>query len=113
MPYKNPLQKKEWEQQHRPQRLARRHELRRIAKSRQEVRPESASAQSGGVGFLFPLVVAGSAFALYEPRVAVGAGGLTLILAALYKKGSSWWILGIVILAIGLFAHVNDLNTEK
>jgi hypothetical protein len=82
-------------------------------KSRQEVRPESASAQSGGVGFLLPLVVAGSALALYEPRVAVGTGGLTLILAALYKKGSSWWIFGMVILAIGLFAHLNDLNKEK
>jgi hypothetical protein len=113
MPYKDPLRKKEWEQRHRPQRLARRHELRRIEKIRQEAHPEIARAQTGGADSLVPLVVAGCGLALYAPRIAVGAGGLTLILAALYKRGPSWWIVGFVILAAGLLFQRNDQNTPE
>src|SRR5260370_99768 len=87
MPYKDPLRKEEWEEQHRLQRLARRRELRRIEKIRQEAHPELARVQTDGSDFLVPLVVAGCGLALCEPMIGVGVGGLTLLFAVLYKKG--------------------------
>jgi hypothetical protein len=39
MPYKDPEWKKEWERLHRPQRLARRRELRRIEVTQQAAQP--------------------------------------------------------------------------
>ena len=61
---------------------------------------------------MFPLV-AGSALAVYNPKLAIGAGGLTLAAAALYKKDWSWWSVGIVILALGLFFEWNDKDEKK
>jgi hypothetical protein len=113
MPYKDPLRKEEWEEQHRLQRLARRRELRRIEKIRQEAHPELARVQTGGSDFLVPLVVAGCGLALCEPMIGVGVGGLTLLLAVLYKKGPSWWIVGFVVLAAGLLFRRNDQNTVE
>jgi hypothetical protein len=107
MPYKDPLRKEEWEEQHRPQRLARRRELRRIEKIRQEAQPELARVQTGA-DFFVPLIVAGCGLALYEPMIGVGVGGLTLLLAALYKKSQRWWIAGFVLLAAGLLFQRND-----
>jgi len=104
MPYKDPELKKEWERMHRPQRLARRRELRRIEAVQQAARPETPSTRGGGVGFLVPLI-AGGALAAYHPKLGMGAGGLTLAIAAIYKKGWSWWIVGIVILAVALFFY--------
>jgi hypothetical protein len=51
---------------------------------------------------LLPLA-AGSAVAIYNPKLAIGAGGLTLAAAALYKKDWSWWIVGLLMVVIGLF----------
>jgi hypothetical protein len=55
MPYKDPERKKEWERLHRPQRLARRRELRRIEVTQQAAQPEVPSTQHGGYGFLIPM----------------------------------------------------------
>ena len=112
MPYKDMQRKKEWEQQHRPQRLARRRELRQIEAAWKEPHPEAVWLKDSGVGFLVP-VVAGGALAAYNPILAMGAGGLTLLLAAIYKKGWSWWIVGIIILVLGFFFQWNDQNEEK
>jgi hypothetical protein len=109
MPYKDPEAKKKWEQQHRSERLARRRELRQIEAAWKEDHPEM---QDTGPGFLLPLV-AGGALAVYNPKLAMGAGGLTLLLAAVYKKDWSWWIVGIAILALGLFFQWNDKNEKK
>jgi len=109
MPYKDLERKKEWEQEHRSQRLARRRELRTIEAARIAAPPED---QDGSASILLPLV-AGGALAAYNHKLAMGAGGLTLFVAALYKKDWRWWIVGILILAFGLFFQLNDRNTKK
>jgi hypothetical protein len=109
MPYRDPEAKKKWEQEHRSQRLTRRRELRQIETAWKEAHPE---VQDSGAGFLLALG-AGGGLAAYNPKLATGAGGLTLLLAALYKKDWSWWILGIFILALGLFFQWNDKDEKK
>jgi hypothetical protein len=108
MPYKDLERKKEWERLHRPERLARRRELRRIEAVQRATRPEVPSTQPGGLGFLIP-IVAGGAVAAYDPKIGIAAGGLTLAIAAIYKKGWRWWVVGIVILAVALFFYWENL----
>ena len=84
MPYKDVERKKEWERLHRPERLALRLELRSIEAVQRAARPEVPSTEHGGLGFLIP-IVAGGALAAYDPRLGIGAGGLTLAIAAIYK----------------------------
>ena len=112
MPYKDLERKKEWEQEHRSHRLARRRELRQIEAARIAAQPESLRAQDGSVSILFPLV-AGGALAAYNPKLAMAAGGVTLLVSALYKKDWRWWIVGILILAFGLFFQWNDQSTKE
>jgi hypothetical protein len=81
MPYKNPERKKEWERLHRPERLARRRELRQGQASEQTSRPRVTRESEGGIGFLVPLV-AGGTLAAYNPKLGMGAGGLTIAVAA-------------------------------
>jgi hypothetical protein len=112
MPYKDSERKRQWERLHRSERLKRRRELRQIEATRKEAEPESQKVPGGGVsGVLLPLV-AGSALTAYNPKIAIGAGSLTLAAAAVFKKGWSWWIVGIFILVIGLFFQWNQ-KTEK
>jgi hypothetical protein len=112
MPYKDLERKREWERQHRSQRLARRRELRQIATARKEAHPEAITTQHSGAGFLLP-VVAGGALAAYSPKLGMGVGGLMLLVAAIHKKGGSWWIVGIIILVLSLFFQWNDQTEEK
>ena len=86
MPYNDPQKKREWEQEHRSQRLARRRELRRIEAAREEVQAVTLGAQDSTAGILWLPIVGGVALASYNPKLAVGAGGLTLVAAAFYKK---------------------------
>lgn len=58
-------------------------------------------------------MAAGGVLAAYNPKLAMGAGGLTLLLAAVYKKDWSWWIVGMLILALGLFFQWNDRDEKK
>ena len=109
MPYKDSGRKKEWERLHRPERLARRRELRRLTAEQSASRPETPSVQDGGLGFLIP-IVAGGALAAYDPKLGIGAGGLTLGIAAIYKKGWRWWVVGIVILVVALFFYSYKQN---
>ena len=108
MPYKDPQAKREWERLHRPQRLARRRELRSIETAQKEAKPEALSS----ISFLAP-VIAGGALAAYSPKLAIGTGGLTLAAAALFKKGWSWWVVGILIVIFGLFFYWSDQNDEN
>jgi hypothetical protein len=111
MPYKDPERKKEWERLHRPERLARRRELRRFAGAQQPTRPDATTTEHSAARFLIPLV-AGGALAAYNPKVGMAAGGGTLVIAAIFKKGWAWWVLGIVILALAVFFYWNKQNEE-
>jgi hypothetical protein len=86
----------EWEQEHRSQRLSRRRELRRIEAARIAAQPETLGAHHGEVGILLPLV-AGCALAAYNPKLVIGASGMTLVVAAAYKKDWHWWIVGVLL----------------
>jgi predicted cobalt transporter CbtA len=68
----------------------------------------------GGVGALLPIVggLAGLGLAAYQPKLAIGSGGLTLLIAATLKKGSMWWILGAIVLALGIFFLWIERNEE-
>ena len=108
MPYKDLERKKEWERQHRAERLARRRELRQIAADQGTTRPFPANQESsGGGGFLIPMI-AGGALAAYNPGLGMGAGGLTLVVAAIWKKNWVWWFVGCVVLLIGLLFYFNE-----
>jgi hypothetical protein len=102
MPYKEPERKRQWERLHRSGRLTRRRELRQAEAAKEAAQPDAARLQTGTGSLLFP-IAAGSALAVYNSKLAIGAGGLTLAAAALYKKDWSWWIVGLLIVVIGLF----------
>jgi hypothetical protein len=112
MPYKNAEQKREWELQHRFRRLARRRELRQIEAARIAALPEPIREDDGGASILLPLVAA-TALAAYNPILAIGCGGLTVLVAGVYKKGLNWWIAGVLILIIGLFFQWKDQATKQ
>jgi hypothetical protein len=113
MPYKDLERKKEWERQHRAERLARRRELRQIAADQGMTRPIPANQESSGVGFIIPMI-AGGALAAYNPKLGMGAGGLTLVAAAVWKKNWAWWFVGCVVLLIGLlFYFTNNEKTDN
>lgn len=110
MPYKDPERKKEWERLHRPERLARRRELRHAQTTREVTRPNAVEETGSDAGFLVPLV-AGGALAAYNPKLGIAAGGLTLVAAAVWKKNWIWWLVGCVTLFIALLFYFT--NTEK
>jgi hypothetical protein len=113
MPYKDPELKKEWERLHRAERLTRRRALRHAQAVGQTTRPIVTSEASGGVGFLVPLV-AGGALAAYNPKLGVGAGGLALVVAAVWKKNWAWWLVGCGTLFIALlFYFTNNEKTDN
>jgi hypothetical protein len=112
MPYKDPERKKEWERLHRPQRLARRRELRRVAAVQPTTQPDATEKKSNVAAFLIPLAV-GSALAAYNPKLGITAGGTTLAVAAIFKRSWVWWALGVVILTLSLFFYWNKQNEGR
>jgi hypothetical protein len=110
MPYKDPERKKEWERLHRTERLARRRELRNTQAVEQTPRPIAVGKASGGVGFVVPLI-AGGALAAWNPKLGMGAGSLTLVVAAVWKKNWAWWLVGCVTLFVALLFYFT--NKEK
>jgi hypothetical protein len=112
MPYKDLDHKRLWEQEHHSERAARRRELRQIEAARTETQPETHGLQDPEVTILLPLV-AGAALAAYNPRLAMGAGTLTLCWAAFYKKNGTWWFAAILLIVFGLFFQWNEQNAEK
>jgi hypothetical protein len=111
MPYKDVEQKREWERLHRKERRARRRELRREEAAWEEPRPEAQSLFGGASSLLLPFA-AGGALAAYNPKLAIGAGGLTLAVAIFYRKDLNWWIVGMFLLVVGVFIQWN-LKTEE
>jgi hypothetical protein len=110
MPYKDPERKKEWERLHRAERLVRRRELRYAQAVEQTTRPQVTRESSDGVGFLVPFV-AGGALAVWNPMLGMGAGSLTLVVAAVWKKNWAWWLVACVTLFIALLFYLT--NNEK
>lgn len=105
MPYKDVLRKKDWERQHRDQRLARRRELRRNEAARKRAQPVAPEAEQTDADFLLLPLVGGGALAASSPKLAMGVGSVTLLGAAVFELGWRWWIVGLVILVAGLFFH--------
>jgi hypothetical protein len=112
MPYKDLEQKRQWEQEHRSERIARRRELRQIEAARVETQPETHRPHDARVIILVPLV-AGAALAAYNPKLAMGAGGVALCLAAFYKKGGSWWFVAVLLIVFGLFFQWSEQSSEQ
>jgi hypothetical protein len=113
MPYKDPERKKEWERLHRTERVARRREQRFAGSVEQTPRPIADREVTVGVGFVVPLV-AGGALAAWNPKIGIGAGGLTLVVATVWKKNWAWWLVGCVTLIIALvFYFTNNEKTES
>lgn len=114
MPYKDLERKKEWERLHRPERLARRRELRRIAAAQQATRTDATrtGTEHSVAGILIPLV-AGGAQAAYSPKLGMTAGGTTLAIAAIFKKDWRWWVVGIVFLAVALFFYWDNQTSKE
>jgi hypothetical protein len=113
MSYKDPARKKEWERLHRPERLARRRELRQREVGNIPA-PEATLPTHDGDSALLPIVggLAGLGLAAYQPKLAIGSGGLTLLIAAILKKGSTWWIWGTIVLVLGIFFLWTDRDEE-
>ena len=107
MPYTDPQHKQDWERQHRTQRLARRRELRRIEKTRLQSVGTAAAPESNNSSLVWVPILVGGALAAYDPKLAIGAGSLTLLAAAIGKQRAAWWIVGAIILVIGLLTHLN------
>jgi hypothetical protein len=115
MPYKDVERKKEWERLHRPERLARRRELRRMEAEQQAARPETAPSEHHEVGlpaFVVPLM-GGVGLAAASPELGMALGGLTLLVAAIYKKGWLWALVGIVVLISALFFYLDTQNKSR
>jgi len=113
MPYKDPEHKRTWELQHRAQRRIRRRELRRLAAAQKDARPETPTVQDSGADFLWLPVAGCAALAAFNPKLAIGAGGLTLAAAATFKKSWTWWLVGALITLIGLCFQFNDWSKKK
>src|SRR5690349_4513457 len=112
MPYKDPQKKKEWELKHGSERLARRRELRRINSVSNAARPDPAGGvEHNGAAILLPLAM-GGVLAAENPKLAMGMGGLTLIVASLYRKGSGWWIAGALLLAFGIIFYAVQRSAD-
>ena len=58
-------------------------------------------------------MIAGGVLAAHNPRLAMGAGGLTVDVAAVYKKDWRWWVVGILILALAVFFLLNKKDKNK
>jgi hypothetical protein len=43
----------------------------------------------------------------------MGAGGLTLAVAVIYRKDWRWWIAGVLILIVGLFFQWTNQDEKK
>ena len=114
MPYKDRERKRQWELQHRTQRLARRGQLRRIEAAHKTAQSAMPKVEERRAGMLWlPLAAGGVALASYTPKIAMGTGGLTLLLAAYHKKDWRLWIAGILILALGFFFHWSDRKEKR
>jgi hypothetical protein len=112
MPYKDPERKKEWERLHRPQRLARRRQLRQIEAVEQKPQPKPAKVEFGNSVLVIP-IIAGGALAAYNPKIGIAVGGLTLASSDIFKKGWAWWLVGSVILVLALFFYWRDRRDSE
>jgi hypothetical protein len=109
MPYKNPEDKREWEFEHRRERIARRRELRHIEAS--HLAPDAVEKTQAGLALL-PFAAAG-ALAAYDPKLALVAGGVTVVAAAYYKKSWYWWLVAALTIVLAFLFLKSDRNVKK
>ena len=64
-----------------------------------------------GVSVFLPLV-GGIGLAAYQPKLAIGAGSLALVIAATFKKRAMWWTFGAIVLVLGIFFLWIDPHDE-
>jgi hypothetical protein len=112
MPYKDPERKKEWEQLHRAERLARRRELRRIEASRAETPRQLRKGEAGNSALRIP-ATASEATAAHNSGLGIAAGGLALVSSAVVKKAWIWWLAGCVILVVALLFYWRNRQVTK
>ena len=112
MPYKDPERKKEWERLHRPERLARRRELRRIERATQDTLRMAPKVEVGAAAVLIP-AIAGGPVAVHSPRLGIAIGGLTPVSSAVLKKGWAWWVGCAVLIVALLFNKRNQQASES
>lgn len=112
MPYTDPKRKQEWEQEHRIQRLARRRELRSIERDRQETSCALDRSEVSNAASVWAPLAIGGALSFYDPKLAIGAGGLVLLAAAIGKKQAGWWVVGALILIVGCFFYWSAKSEE-
>lgn len=109
MPYKDPEAKRNWEFRHRTERLARRRELRRA----QAAQPTEPKVDPAGASTLIVPILAAGAIAAYSPKLALGAGGVTLVAATYYRKGWQWWLVGAVTVLLALLSLKWDSDAKS
>jgi hypothetical protein len=102
VPYKDPQRKQHWETRNRRQSLARRRELRRVEAAQKTTQPVSPDP-TNAADFPWHLLAGGGVLAFYNPALALGAGSLMLIAAALRKETWHWWIIGAAIVTMAFF----------
>jgi hypothetical protein len=111
MPYKNPEDKTAWELRHRRERVARRKKLRQIEAAQRAAASGAAEKDHAGLAWL-PFV-AGGFLAGYDPKLALAAGGLTVAVAAYYKKSWYWWLVGALTIALALLFLKSETSPQK
>jgi hypothetical protein len=111
LPYTDPAQKKEWERRHRHERVARRREQRRVEATSQAAQSVSSELEDGELS-PWHLLAGGSVLALYNPALALGAGGLILAVAAIQKRSWLWWAIGALIVAIAIFLLLSNRSDD-
>jgi hypothetical protein len=106
MPYKDPAKKKEWEELHRAERLARRRELRQTRGVEQERQPNQEPEKVGfGNSVVLIPIITGGALAAYSPKVGFAVGGLGLVSSVVFKKGWAWWLVSCVVLVVAFLSY--------
>ncbi len=112
MPYRDPQHKEEWEREHHEQRLARRRELRRIEAAREPIEVARPDVGSKEAALIWVPIVVGGVLGSYDPRLAMGVGALALLTAAIGRKGHALWVIGAIILIVGLIFRWTGDHSE-
>jgi cell division protein FtsW (lipid II flippase) len=112
VPYKDPEDKKRWERQHRPERSARRRELRHFATEAEALNRSEADGQ-GAIGLLWVPVVAGGALAACSPTLGIVSGGIILVVASMQKQDWRWWLAGLLMIVLATFFLWKNQNEKN
>ena len=69
---------------------------------------------AGAGGRLLVPLAAGAGLSAYDPMLgSVAGGGLTLLIAVIWKKDWKWWVVGIVALIVALLFYLDKQNEKE